>query len=92
MFAAIINLTHLFAQVHTQTTGAVGIEQIVWFVFTAIIVIAILAICWWAIGYGESKMPMPMAWNVVRVVFVLLVAFLLIAVLLSLIGHPIVRF
>lgn len=69
----------------------VGIETIVWFVFVAIIIVAILALLWYAIGYAESKMPMPMAWNIVRVVFVLLVIFLLIAVLLGLIGHPLVR-
>lgn len=70
----------------------IGIDQIVWFVFAAIIVVAILALLWFAIGYAEAKVPMPMAWNVVRVVFVLLVVFMLIAVLLAMIGHPIVRF
>ncbi len=69
----------------------IGIETIVWFVFVAIVIIAILAVLWYAIGYAESKLPMPMAWNIVRVVFVLLVLFLLISVLLGLIGHPIVR-
>lgn len=70
----------------------VGIDTIVWFVFFAIIVIAVLALLWWLIGYCESKLPMPMAWNVVRVVFVVLIVFLLIAVLLGMVGHPIVRF
>lgn len=70
----------------------IGIDQIVWFVFAAIVVVAILALLWFAIGYAEAKVPMPMAWNVVRVVFVLLVVFMLIAVLLAMIGHPIVRF
>lgn len=70
----------------------VGIDAIVWFVFVAIVVVAILALLWWAIGYAESKLPMPLAWNIVRVVFVLLVVFLLVAVLMSMIGHPIVRF
>lgn len=70
----------------------VGIETIVWFVFGAIIVVGILALLWFAIGYAEAKMPMPMAWNIVRVVFVLLVVFLLIAVLLGMLGRPIVRF
>ncbi len=69
----------------------IGIETIVWFVFVAIVVVAILALCWFAIGYAESHLPMPMAWNIVRVVFVLLCVFLLIAVLLGLIGHPLVR-
>jgi len=69
----------------------VGIDQIVWFVFAAIIGVAILALLWYAIGYAESKLPMPMAWNIVRVVFVLLVIFLLISILLGLLGHPIVR-
>jgi len=69
----------------------IGIEDIVLFVFIAIVIVAILALLWYAIGYAESKMPMPMAWNIVRVVFVLLVVFLLIAVLLGLIGHPIIR-
>ena len=70
----------------------VGIDTIVWFVFIAIVVVAILALLWWVIGYCETKMPMPMAWNIVRVAFVVLVVFLLIAILLGLIGHPIVRF
>ena len=69
----------------------IGIETIVWFVFAAIVVVAILALLWFAIGFAESKLPMPMAWNIVRVVFVLLVVFLVIAVLLGLLGHPIVR-
>jgi hypothetical protein len=69
----------------------VGIDQIVWFVFVAIIVVAILAMLWWVIGYAESKMPMPVAWNAVRLVFVLLVVFLGISVLMALIGHPLVR-
>jgi hypothetical protein len=71
----------------------VGIDQIVWFVFVAIIVVAVLGLLWWLIGSCEAKMPgpFPMAWNVVRVIFVILVVFLLIAVLLSLIGHPVVR-
>ena len=70
----------------------IGIEQIVWFVFVAIVVVAILALLWFAIGYAESKLPMPMAWNIVRLVFVLLCVFLLICVLLALIGRPLVRF
>ncbi len=69
----------------------IGIDQIVYFVFAAIIVVAILALLGYAIGYAESKMPMPMAWTVVRVVFVLMVIFLLIAILLGLLGHPIIR-
>jgi hypothetical protein len=69
----------------------VSITTIVWFVFVAIITVGILALLWYAIGYAESKLPMPMAWNIVRVVFVLLVIFLLISVLLGMLGHPIVR-
>lgn len=71
----------------------VGIETIVYFVFGAIIVVAILGLLWYAIGYAEAKFPsVPMAWNIVRVAFVLLVIFLLICVLLSLLGKPLVRF
>ncbi len=70
---------------------SIGIEQIVLFVFVAIVVVAILALLWYAIGYAESRLPMPMAWNIVRLVFVLLVVFLLISVLLGLLGHPIIR-
>ena len=69
----------------------IGIETIVWFVFVAIVVVSILALLWYAINYAESKMPMPMAWNIVRVVFVLMCVFLLICVLLALIGKPIIR-
>lgn len=70
----------------------VGIDQIVWFVFIAIVIIGILALLWWLIDYCDSKLPMPMAWNIVRVVFVVLIVFLLISILLSMLGHPIVRF
>lgn len=70
----------------------IGIDQIVWFVFVAVVVVGILALLWWLIGYCEASMPMPMAWNVVRVVFVVLCVFLLVCVLLALIGRPIVRF
>lgn len=70
----------------------VGIDTIVWFVFGAIVIVAVLALLWFAIGYAESKMPMPMAWNIVRLVFVLMCVFLLIAILLGLIGYPIIRF
>jgi hypothetical protein len=69
----------------------VGIDTIICFVFVAIIVIGILALLWWLIGYCEQKLPMPMAWNIVRVVFVVLCVFLLIAILLGLLGHPVVR-
>ena len=54
--------------------------------------IGVLALLWWLIGYCEANLPMPLAWKIVRVVFVVLCVFLLIAILLSLIGHPIVRF
>lgn len=70
----------------------VDIGTIIWFVFVAIVVIGILAVLWWLIGYCEQKLPMPMAWNVVRVVFVVLCCFLLIAMLMGLLGKPIVRF
>ncbi len=72
----------------------ISIETIVWVVFAGIIIAAILALLWYAINYVQSKFPMPgfpMGWNILRVVFVLLVVFFLIAVLLSLLGHPIVR-
>lgn len=70
----------------------IGIDSIVWFVFVAIIIIAVLAVLWWLIGYCESNFPMPILWKVVRVVFVILCAFLAIAILLSFIGHPLVGF
>ncbi len=70
----------------------VGIDTIVWFVFAAIIIVAILALLWYGIGYAESQLPMPLAWSIVRVVFVLLCVFLLISVLLHMLGHPVVRF
>ena len=70
----------------------IGIDTIVWFVFVAIVAIAVLAILWWLIGYGEANLPMPMAWKIVRVAFVVMCAFLLIAVLLHLLGMPLVRF
>ncbi len=70
----------------------VSIETIVYFVFGAIIIVAILGLLWWLIGYYEAKFPsIPMAWSIVRGVFVFLVVFLLIAILLGVLGHPIVR-
>ena len=69
----------------------VGIDTIVWFVFTAIVVITVLLLDSVCAAMVESKLPMPMAWNIVRVVFVVLVVFLLIAILLGMLGHPIVR-
>lgn len=69
----------------------IGIDQVIWFVFVAIILVAVLGLLWFAIGYAESMISMPMAWNIVRLVFVLLVVFMLIAILLGMIGHPIVR-
>jgi hypothetical protein len=69
----------------------VDLSTIVWFVFVAIIVIGVLALLWWLIGYCESQLPMPMAWKIVRVVFVILCVFLLIAILMGLLGHPLVR-
>ena len=69
----------------------IGVDTIIWFTFVAIVIVIILALLWYAIGYAESKCPMGMAWNLVRVIFVLLCVFLAITILLSLIGHPIVR-
>ncbi len=70
----------------------VGIETIVYFVFGAIIIVAILGLLWWLIGYCEGKFPgLPLAWTILRVAFVILVVFLLISILLGLLGHPIVR-
>lgn len=71
----------------------IGVETIVYFVFGAIILVAVLALLWWLIWYCESKFPAPaMAWTIVRVAFVVLVVFLLISILLGLLGHPVVRF
>lgn len=75
----------------------VGIGTVVWFVFVAIVVVGILAILWWLIGYCERKMaeagsPMPMVWAVVRVVFVVLCAFLAVSALMALLGYPLVDF
>lgn len=36
----------------------IGIDTIVWFVFTAIVLIGVLALLWWLIGFCESKLPM----------------------------------
>lgn len=69
----------------------IGIETIVWFVFIAIMVIGVLAVLWWLIGYCEREFASP-AWRFVRVIFVILCAFLAISVLLSLSGHPLVKF
>ncbi len=73
---------------------AIGIEDIVWWTFISIVVVGILSLLWFAIGYAESKVPTapPMAWNIVRLVFVLLCVFLLVCALMALIGKPLVRF
>ncbi len=71
----------------------IDLMTIVYFVFGAIIVVAILALLWFAIGYAQKSFPSapPMAWTIVRLIFVLLCVFFLICFLLGLLGHPIIR-
>ncbi len=71
----------------------ITIEQLVWFVFMAIVVGGIVALLWFAITYAESKLGgPPMFWNILKLIFVLLLIFLLINILLGLLGGtPIIR-
>jgi hypothetical protein len=72
--------------------SVITIESLVWFVFGAIILVAVVALLWFAINYAESNFPAPMAWKIVRVAFVLLLVFVLICILLGLLGHPLIDF
>ena len=69
----------------------IGIDTIVWFVFIAIILVLVIAILWWLLNYCETQFPAPLAWKVIRVIFVVICAFIAIAVLLGLLGHPIIK-
>lgn len=69
----------------------ITLTTLVWFVFFAIIAVVIVALLWYAINYAEAQFPAPVAWKIVRLIFVLLIIFFLICVLLGLLGHPIIR-
>ncbi len=70
----------------------VGIETVVAVVVFLLVGGLILGLCYWLINYIEAQgLGPPVMFQVIRVVFVILVVLLLISILLSLIGHPIVR-
>ena len=71
----------------------IDLRDLVIFVFAALVGAGIIALLWFAITYAESKFGgPPMFWNVIKVVFVLLIVFILINFLLELMGAtPIIR-
>ena len=70
----------------------IGIDQIVYAVLFVLVVGAIAGLLWFLIGYAEANgVPGPFC-RAARVIMVVLGVLLLIAILLSLIGHPVVRF
>jgi hypothetical protein len=70
----------------------IGIEDIVRVVLFILVVGAIAGLLWFLIGYAERNgVPAPFC-RVARVIMVVLGVLLLIGILLSLIGHPVVRF
>ena len=68
----------------------ITLDTLVRYTFFAVIATVVAALLWWAITYAEAQFPAPVAWKVVRLVFVLLCVFLCVAVLLSLLGRPVV--
>lgn len=77
----------------------IHIETIVQIIVALLVFGLVLGLLWWLVGYFERKANqvqpplIPVIWFVVvRGVFVVLIVLLLISILLSLIGHPIVRF
>lgn len=63
----------------------ISIAGTVSLVVTLIVVAVILALLWALIGFCEGRFPqVPMAWNIIRVIFVIIVVVLLISILLSL--------
>jgi Na+/melibiose symporter-like transporter len=52
----------------------------------------VLGLLWFLIGYIEKQgWGPPLAFQVIRVIFVILVVVLLISLLMALIGHPLIR-
>jgi asparagine N-glycosylation enzyme membrane subunit Stt3 len=71
----------------------IGIAEIVWLMVYLLIAAVILGLVWWLIGYIEKQgFGPPIAFKVIRIVFVVLVVLFVIGMLLSFAGFPIVRF
>ncbi len=72
----------------------ITITDLVMFVFIAICVGIIVALLWFALTYAQSKLGgPPMFWNIVTLIFVLLLVFIGINLILELMGGtPMVRF
>ena len=69
------------------------LSTIVYIVVGLIIAVIVLGLLWWLIGYAEKTFTgiPPIAFKVVRFVFVALVVLFLIGLLLNLLGVPVVR-
>lgn len=51
----------------------------------------VLGLLWWLIGYVESKgIGPPLAYTIIRIIFVILFVLLLISILLEFLGHPLI--
>ncbi len=71
----------------------IGLDTIVYAVVFLLVGGLILGLCWWLITYIEAQgLGPPIMFKVIRIVFIVLVVLLLISILLSFLGHPIVRF
>ncbi len=71
----------------------IGFDTIVYVVITMLLGGMVLGLLWWLIGYCERKFPsVPRAFDVIRIVFVIMVVLLLISLLMHLMGYPLVRF
>jgi hypothetical protein len=71
----------------------VSLEGIVTFIVYLLIAVVVLGLLWWLIGYVEAQgWGPPQAFKVIRVIFVVLIVLLCIAILMSLIGHPLIEF
>lgn len=70
----------------------IGIDTLVTVIVYLLIGGLILGLLWWLITYVEAQgIGPPILFKIIRVVFVILVVLVLISVLMSLIGHPLVR-
>lgn len=71
----------------------ISLEGVVWTILYLLIAVVVLGLLWWLIGYFEREFGgPPMAYKVIRAVFVILIVLLLIGLLLSLLtGRPLFR-
>jgi cation transporter-like permease len=70
----------------------IGLGSLVMIVVYCLIALLVLGLLWYLIGYCESQFPgFPVGFKVLRIVFVIVVVLVIINMLLSFAGNPIVR-